>query len=79
MVADQGAPQELVTPETGVVSVTGDAESLRDALLAGFELSGRPPTIDACRAEAAKYDWDLAIAPLLEELYEQSRQTSSVR
>jgi phosphatidylinositol alpha-mannosyltransferase len=79
VVADQGAPQELATAETGVVSVTGDAESLRDALLAGFELTGRPGTIDACRAEAAKYDWDLAIAPLLEDLYEQSRQSSNVR
>ena len=78
VVADQGAPQELVTAETGVVSVAGNAESLRDALLAGFELSGRPGTIEACRTEAAGYDWDLAIAPLLEELYVRS-QTRNLR
>jgi glycosyltransferase involved in cell wall biosynthesis len=79
VVSDKGAPQELVTPQTGVVSIAGNAESLCEALAAGFELSGQPGTVEACRAVAAEYDWDLSIAPLLEDLYEQSRQTSSLR
>lgn len=79
VVADQGAPQELVTPRTGVVSTMGDPESLCNALAAGFELARRPETGAACREQAADYDWDGAIAPLLEQLYTQSRQSRSVR
>ncbi len=73
VVADRGAPQELVTPATGVVSIAGNPESLRDALLTGFELSSKPQTVEACRTQAEGYDWDLAIAPLLEELYARSQ------
>jgi glycosyltransferase involved in cell wall biosynthesis len=79
VVSDQGAPQELALPETGVVSRMGDPESLCEALATGFELAKRPETVEHCRRLAASYDWDGAIAPLLEGLYEQSRQSRSVR
>lgn len=66
---DHGAPQELVTPTTGAVSVAGDPASLAEALQHALDLARRPETVQACRSTAEAYDWDGAIAPLLEELY----------
>lgn len=66
---DDGALQELVTAETGVVTKAGDPTSLAHGLLAALALARDPGTADACRASAAAYDWDDVVAPLLEELY----------
>lgn len=66
---NEGAPQELVTPSTGAVAEAGDVCSLADALLRAIELARGPTTVAACRDAAASYDWDDAIAPLLEGLY----------
>lgn len=66
---DDGAPQEQVTPTTGVRSVAGDPASLAGALLAAIELARDPATVEACRRSVEPYDWDAGIAPLLERLY----------
>ena len=66
---DDGALQELIGPETGVVSVAGDDASLADALLRAVELSRRPGTAAACRSSVEEYDWDTGMVPLLERLY----------
>jgi hypothetical protein len=34
-----------------------------------MELAALPETVEACRAVAARYDWDKAIAPRLEAIY----------
>jgi glycosyltransferase involved in cell wall biosynthesis len=60
---------ELVTGDVGVLAQPEDAISLAEACLATLELSQRPETADACRAAAMPYDWDLALAPRMEELY----------
>ncbi len=69
VVADDGAPPELVTPETGAVSRLRDPDSLADALRRTLDLARIPETVTRCRARAAEFDWDTAIAPRLEGLY----------
>ena len=69
VVADQSAPPEQVTADTGSLCVPGDAGSLAEAILRTLDLARRPGTVAACRAHASQYDWDAAIAPLLEDLY----------
>jgi glycosyltransferase involved in cell wall biosynthesis len=64
-----GAPPEVLTSEVGVVAPALDAEALAGALDRGLSLAGAPGTVEACRAVARRYDWDEAIAPLLEDLY----------
>jgi phosphatidyl-myo-inositol alpha-mannosyltransferase len=74
VVGNSGNPPSLVTPQTGVVAEALDAESLSAALDRGLELATRAETADACRASVARYDWDAAIAPLLEDLYRPDRK-----
>jgi phosphatidylinositol alpha-mannosyltransferase len=69
VVADDGAPPQLVTETTGTIAIPGDAVSLAKALEAGFELARDPKTAERCRAFAGQFDWDQSIAPLLEKLY----------
>jgi glycosyltransferase involved in cell wall biosynthesis len=72
VVADDGAPPELVEPGTGAVSRRRDPESLADALAKTLDLARDPGTVSHCRDKAAEFDWDAAIAPLLEKLYSRS-------
>lgn len=69
VVADHGAPLELVEPGVGAVSKAGDATSLAEALETALTLAQDPATAERCREVAARFDWDGAIAPLLEDLY----------
>lgn len=69
VVANDAAPPSLVTPRTGAVAEPGDADSLAEALRRGLELAADPATAALCRDYAARFDWDSAIAPLLETLY----------
>jgi glycosyltransferase involved in cell wall biosynthesis len=70
VVANDGAPPQLVTERTGTVGEPHDPPSLSDALERGLALSQRPETAAHCRDFAAQFDWDAALAPLLESLYE---------
>jgi glycosyltransferase involved in cell wall biosynthesis len=70
VVTTSGAPKELVTEGvTGELCPAGEPEGLAQACLRGFELAQRPQTIEACRETAARFDWDAALAPLVEGLY----------
>lgn len=69
VVADDGAPQELVTARTGAVARANNPASLCQALEQGMALAKDPGTPEHCRAAAARFDWDDAIAPALELLY----------
>jgi glycosyltransferase involved in cell wall biosynthesis len=69
VVADDGAPPQLVTPETGAISVPHDAKSLAGALEEGFRLAQDPATAENCRNFARQFDWDESMGPLLERLY----------
>lgn len=69
VVGDVSAPAELVTPETGRRTDPLDAPTLADRLDEVLAMAHDPTTIAACRSLAARYDWQEAIAPLLEELY----------
>ena len=66
--AGGGGPNDLVEPGVGVASGPSAAE-LAVACEAAIELAVRPETVDACRAVAARYDWDRAIVPRLESIY----------
>ena len=68
------APQELVEQGvTGELCAPGDPRSLADACLRAFTLARNPATVEACRASAQVYDWDLGLAPLCERLYEGAK------
>lgn len=70
VVADDGAPPELVTATTGAIGGSGDdISALTEALAQGLELARDPKTADRCRAVAATYDWDAAMGPRLERVY----------
>jgi glycosyltransferase involved in cell wall biosynthesis len=69
VVADDGAPPQLVTAQTGAISVPHDAASLAQALEEGFRLSQKPETAENCRNFARQFDWDESMGPLLERLY----------
>jgi glycosyltransferase involved in cell wall biosynthesis len=69
VVANHAAPPELAQPGVGTICTPDDAPSLAEALRAGLDLAAHPETASRCRAAAAAYDWDAAIAPLLEEIY----------
>jgi phosphatidylinositol alpha-mannosyltransferase len=70
VVADHSAPPELVTAETGALCEPGDAESIARALRHGLMLAADGETVARCRATAERYDWDAALAPRLEAIYE---------
>jgi phosphatidyl-myo-inositol alpha-mannosyltransferase len=67
--ANHAAPPELVLPETGALSEPGDPASLARAMRAGLDLARQPQTVEACRSFAAGFDWNEALAPMLERLY----------
>jgi glycosyltransferase involved in cell wall biosynthesis len=71
VVSTDGAPQELVTVGvTGELCEPRDVGGFADACRRAFAYTHEPATVDACRASAAHFDWDLALAPLCEGLYE---------
>jgi len=69
-----GAPKELLTEGvTGELCAPEDPGSLAQACLRAFSLARRPETVAACRQSAEPFDWDRAVAPLCERLYENGR------
>jgi phosphatidylinositol alpha-mannosyltransferase len=69
VVADDGAPPQLTTPETGVVVEVHNPASLAAGLAEGLALATRAETAGRCRAFARQFDWDASLAALLEPLY----------
>jgi phosphatidylinositol alpha-mannosyltransferase len=66
--AEGGGPMDFIEPGVGVATGPSAAE-LAEACECAMELAGRPETVEACRAVAARYDWDTAIVPQLEAIY----------
>jgi glycosyltransferase involved in cell wall biosynthesis len=66
--ADGGGPSDLIEPGVGVASGPSAAE-LAEACECAMQLARLPETVDACRAVAARYDWDQAIVPRMEAMY----------
>ena len=69
VVGPEGAPREVVNDAVGVIAASLEPDALADALDRGLHLAAVPEVAERCRAVAAGYDWDGAIAPRLEELY----------
>jgi glycosyltransferase involved in cell wall biosynthesis len=69
VVTDRGAPPELIRPGIGFACDADSVAALADGIVQAFDLARDPATAARCRERAAAFDWDLAIAPLLEELY----------
>lgn len=69
VVADDGAPPQLTTPDTGVVVRPADPPSLAAGLRRALALATKPDTAGRCRDFARQFDWDDAIAGILEVLY----------
>lgn len=69
VVGDVSAPAELVTPPTGRRTDPLDAPTLAARLDEVLDMATDPATAVACRELAARFDWDGAIAPLLEGIY----------
>ena len=75
VVGPRGAPPETIArfDRVGIAAAELDARTLADALLAGLALARDPACASRCLAAAAEFDWDDAIAPLLESIYGASR------
>jgi glycosyltransferase involved in cell wall biosynthesis len=69
VVADDGAPPELVAPDIGAVCAPDDVASLVDALAKALDLAREPATAERCRAFASRFDWEASLAPRLERVY----------
>lgn len=78
VVVDDSAPPSLVTPQTGSVAKPHDPESLARSLDEALDLVQRSDTARLCRERAEQFDWDSAIAPLLERLYSPGRDSAAV-
>lgn len=72
VVGPAGAPREVVEPSVGCVAASLDAPQLAEALGRALDLAADPTTVDSCRSVASRFDWDDAIAPLLETIYAQA-------
>jgi len=70
---DEGGPSEIVTPDVGVLAGSGDADVLREALLAAFDLAATRGIAETCRARAMAWDWRRAVVPDVVRLYEAGR------
>lgn len=67
------APQELVQAGvTGELCAPHDPAALAAACLRALALTPAPGIAERCRGSAQAYDWDGALAPLCERLYERS-------
>jgi phosphatidylinositol alpha-mannosyltransferase len=70
---DGGGPPEIVDSDAVGRQAEGTPASLAAACAEVLELASRPATVEACRARAADFDWDAAVVPALERVYETAR------
>lgn len=66
---DHSSLPELVRPGIGALARPRDARSLADACLEAIDLATEPDVIERCREVAREYDWDTAVAPIVERTY----------
>jgi glycosyltransferase involved in cell wall biosynthesis len=71
VVLDDGlGPSLLVTAGTGVRCEESGA-SVAQACREAIELARNPETAERCKAQAADYDWDTVVTPMIIETYER--------
>jgi phosphatidylinositol alpha-mannosyltransferase len=75
---DHAGPPELVANGTGALAAPEDPRSLADACRRALSLSREPDIADRCRAAAAPFDWDAALAPRMEALYDGADASDAV-
>ena len=68
---DGGMPEIVTDPKVGRVAPPDDPAGLAEAILAVIELAAQPSTPARCAAHARRWDWDEAIGPAHEALYER--------
>ncbi|MGH7856372.1 MAG: glycosyltransferase family 4 protein, partial [Candidatus Binatia bacterium] len=66
---DHSSLPELVRPGIGALARPRDARSLATACLEAIELAAQGDVVDQCREAARPYDWDAAVAPMVERAY----------
>ena len=73
VVADHSSLPELAQPGVGVVARIGEPPgnpaALADACAKALALAREDGIRERCRAAAEPYDWDGAVAPMVESLY----------
>jgi phosphatidylinositol alpha-mannosyltransferase len=67
--SDHASLPELMEPGIGATAKVDDPASLATACRRSFELAATPGIAEACRAAAARHDWDTHVAPSIEALY----------
>lgn len=65
-----GMPEIVDDPAVGRVAAAATGPALARAVLEAVALAARPDTAARCRAHAARWDWDEAVGPRHEALYE---------
>jgi hypothetical protein len=61
---------ELVDDTVGCVASASTAAALSDALCRAVDLAAGPKTPSRCVERAARWDWEGAVGPAHEEIYE---------
>ncbi len=73
VVGDHSSLPEVVTPDVGVVAQTGelpgDPAALAEACARALAVAQSDDIRARCRRAAEPYDWDAAVAPMVESLY----------
>lgn len=72
VVGPAGAPPEVVEPAVGAIASSLEPTPLADALEHALRLAEQPATVAACQSVASRFDWDAAVAPVLEAIYSGS-------
>jgi phosphatidylinositol alpha-mannosyltransferase len=67
--SDHASLPELMEPGIGAMAKVDDPASLAAACLRSFEMTQTAGNAEACRAAAARHDWDGHVAPSIEALY----------
>jgi glycosyltransferase involved in cell wall biosynthesis len=65
-----GGMPELVDATVGCVASASTAAALSDALRRAVDLAAEPTTPARCVERAARWDWEEAVGPAHEEVYE---------
>lgn len=67
-----GGPAEIVDDDRIGRRAPDTAEGLAAACADALELAAKPDTAAACRERAAAFDWDRAVVPAMERVYESA-------
>ncbi len=69
---DGGMPEIVSDRDVGRVADAGDPRALAAAIVEVVELAAAPGTAERCAAHARRWDWEAAVGPAHEALYERA-------